>query len=137
MTTDSPRLQPGPIVTWEAICADLRHVNAGRDDGACVDARHRDAWRVQQRGDPREREVGLLREETRNLRLRAVARVEYHCSGPCVRQLLSVQRIREKSDRIVAGAGQRADARDDTIGVAVKLTTEQVRELAQGRGHYC
>ena len=113
----------------------FRDAHARGDDGGCVDAGHRGGGRVQHRGDARKREVGFLREETRNLRLRAIAWVEYHGGGARARELLSVQRIRKKGDRIGAGAGQRTDARDDAVGVAVKLTTETVRELAQGRGH--
>ena len=60
----------------------------------------------------------------------AVARREDDGGRARVRELRSIQRVGEERDGIGRGARQRADARHDDAGIAVKLTTELRRELA-------
>jgi hypothetical protein len=52
-----------------------------------------------------------------------------------VRELLAIQGIGEERDCVGSRAQQRADAVDYDLAVAMKLTSESRRELAQRRGH--
>ena len=100
-----------------------------------MDARDCRGRGIQVGGDPRVGEIGLRVDEARGRAAGALLLFENDGAGARARELRAIERIREERDRVGAGTAERADAGYDSSGIAVQLTTEPVRELAQGRGH--
>ena len=111
-----------------------RHARARRNDSGRMDAPGCVGMTLEQRRDPRKREVRIRRNQqtrTRNGGGIEIGCANNHGGGACRRQLPAIARIGEEAELALAGMGKRADAIDLARPITTQLKAESGGDVAE------